>query len=151
MSLLPAVVPVTSDVFSDVVMEPQGKKTVKVVAAALRFDFARCLADPIDDVMEAQLDQAAGRKTAMAVDDSIGSFSRSQNGKSNGNVHGEGAQDEHDQVAVYHNTEKETNQRSMKNKRQAKYKTCPCAAKKEDEVMVQCEDCATWYHMPCAG
>jgi hypothetical protein len=34
---------------------------------------------------------------------------------------------------------------------QAKDQMCPCAANVEDEVMVQCEGCSVWYHIPCAG
>lgn len=40
---------------------------------------------------------------------------------------------------------------SGKGQKEAPYRMCPCAAPKEDETMVECEECATWYHMPCAG
>lgn len=36
-------------------------------------------------------------------------------------------------------------------KGKAKDQLCPCAANVEDEVMVQCEGCSVWYHIPCAG
>ncbi|KAJ9106340.1 hypothetical protein QFC21_001486 [Naganishia friedmannii] len=126
-----AILPATSGVFPDADMAPQ---------------------DTIDDMMDGQSDRAGVGGKTVAAEDSIGSFSGSQNNKSNGVEGGKAAQSEGSQDASSRNTERETDQKSNKSKKtKAKYQTCPCAAKKEDEVMVQCEDCVTWYHIPCAG
>ncbi|KAJ9124240.1 hypothetical protein QFC22_001039 [Naganishia vaughanmartiniae] len=104
-----------------------------------------------NDMMDMQSDQSNGGKT-VAAEDSIGSFSHSQNNKSNGAEGRDIAQSKADQDSPGGASEMETNQKNAKSKKsKAKYQTCPCAAKKEDEVMVQCEDCVTWYHIPCAG
>lgn len=46
---------------------------------------------------------------------------------------------------------KSARQAATEAKEQAAYQMCPCAANTEDEVMVQCEGCSVWYHIPCAG
>jgi hypothetical protein len=46
---------------------------------------------------------------------------------------------------------KATQHAAVEAKGQAKDLMCPCAANVEDEVMVQCEGCSVWYHIPCAG
>lgn len=46
---------------------------------------------------------------------------------------------------------KSTRHAASEAKRQPAFQMCPCAANTEDEVMVQCEGCSVWYHIPCAG
>ncbi|KAJ9094200.1 hypothetical protein QFC19_008052 [Naganishia cerealis] len=118
-----AVVPMTSGVFPDA--DPG-------------------LQDPVEYMHETPPDRAGDKTTAM--EDSIASFADTQN-KADGVPDIEPVQSAVDQGASSHTADKENHMDAN----EPVEKTCPCAAEQEDEIMVECEGCATWFHMPCAG